>query len=191
MTRADRSKTCVTERGQRALETRFGPLRAKNLFYASAPLAKAIQAKKEWIGRTETMQFQFVTCVPAPMKCGSCVSAPGAKRSSGRVTKLRPRDETAEKIGSSSREVDWFHDSRRRNETPVSYFREHAVNFLQAFACFAAKLSCLPVDIKQLLSGHSDPRVRHVFGQRNCLTTDFFRAYRPAPSMPTSSQVEC
>jgi len=44
----------------------------KKLFFACAVRADAPQAKEEWIGRTETMQFQFIICVSAPLKGANC-----------------------------------------------------------------------------------------------------------------------
>ena len=97
--------------------------------------------------------------------------------------------ETTEKIGCSLRDMELLHRAHHRIETPVSCFPDHTVNLPQRCASFPPKESCLPVDRKSCVSGHSYPMVGHVFGQRNCLTRVFFRAYRPAPSMPTSSQV--
>src|SRR5262245_27005178 len=163
MTPAGRSTTCVTHPRQRPFGAGLGPARKEKFFLLPSALLDALQVKEEWIGRTETKQFQFVTCVPAPLRGASCASGPGATRTKRSRDVLRARDETAEKIGSSLREVDWFCGSCRKNETPVSYFRAQAVNFPQRFACFPPDWSCLPVDIKQLVRGHSDPVMRHVF----------------------------
>ena len=73
---ADRSKVCVANRGGRraakffcSCETNSG----KKHFCTSGALGVAPQAKEEWIGRTETMQFQIITCVSAPLKGANCM----------------------------------------------------------------------------------------------------------------------
>jgi len=72
-----RSTIRVTHRGQEGAVTIFASARMnleKKLFFTSEARTDASQAKEEWIGRTETMQFQFVTCVSAPLKGANCTS---------------------------------------------------------------------------------------------------------------------
>jgi hypothetical protein len=54
-----------------ALPSFLGPREVnleKKLFFTCAGRTGAAQAREEWIGRTETMQFQFINCVSAPLK---------------------------------------------------------------------------------------------------------------------------
>jgi hypothetical protein len=74
----DRSKPCVITLAASVLSAYLRPHRpnhGKIVFSASGVHLQADQAKEEWIGRTETMQIHFVTCVSAPFKGANC--APG------------------------------------------------------------------------------------------------------------------
>jgi uncharacterized protein (DUF169 family) len=91
----DRSKVCVVGLGREGAATLFASAQdesRKKLFFTSEARADAHQAKEEWIGRTETMQFQFVACVLAPLKGANCTSEFVLHECVAQFAGLRPRD---------------------------------------------------------------------------------------------------
>jgi len=104
------------------LRRRFRLFMREVFFLRSASFPDPVQAKEEWIGRTETKQFHFVICVPAPFKGSEARTFERRFARCARDTDSELRDETAEKTGSSSRAVDGLRRACRENETPVSLF---------------------------------------------------------------------
>ncbi len=138
------------------------------------------------IGRTETKRIGLIFCVRAPawgdFHLDESISPEGEKSNfrpnfrrgnSANAGVLRRR--YVPRQGCDT--IDWC--TGVMNWLAASHFSRHIPRIVAA-----PRLST--GDIKLPFFGTKSTGVRHVFGQRNSLTSEFSRAYRPPHSMPNS-----